>query len=475
MNEENHRDQPISPLFTVLGSLVVWFGAYALISTGTFAAEWVYGALLAIILVLIATGAVHKTIVVMIGSGVTLFLAAAQGHLGGHHGGLPAYVHMVEWSAVGIIIGATIFVELASQSGVFGYLSISLLKLSRGRPILLLFFFAFLTLLFAAFLDNVTAMIIVGSLTIISTRKLDLNPIPFVVTEALMTNIGGTMTLISSIPNIIIGTSAELSYVYIFYMMTPYAVASLLLSIGAAVVIFPDTFWKSETEDEKEEKAKKVTEFDAKETIADPTFFVVSIVSVLGFIAAFALHGVVPVIKRLPLEWIALGFGTLMLIVYPADVEDTLEDIEWNLIFFFVGLFTIVGVMKEVGVLHAIGVAMKPYLSSGQFSGPSFLMWFSAFASGAMNNIPLSAMLSEIIKSMDMVLGKGLFWWALILGSNLGGNITSIGSVSTMVGVTVLRQEGIDITFMEFVKIGAIFAFLQLVLANAYLFLLMML
>ncbi len=468
--DPGRRTRPIDPLYAVLGALLVSGFAYGLLEAGLLAEEWVYGALLLTVLILIATGAMDKTITVMIGSGVCLFLAAAGGHVGGTHGGeLPAYVRMVEWSAVGIIVGATIFVELASRSGVFSYLSLRLLKLSEGGPIRLLMLFSLLTLLFSAFLDNVTAMIIVGSLTIIACEKLELNPIPFIVTEALMTNVGGTMTLISSIPNIIVGTRAGFTYLGILYVLTPYALVSLLVSLGVAVMYFPDTFQGAWTPEQRKERARRVQEFDPWETVNDRTFFLVSILCVLGFIAAFALHGVLPVVHRLPLEWIALGFGTLMLVIFPADVERTLETVEWNLIFFFVGLFTIIGVMKEVGVLAEMGRAVKPFLRSGDFLGPSFLLWFSAAASGLTNNIPLAAMASEIIAGLELTLSPDAFWWALILGANLGGNLTSIGSVSTMVGVTVLRRENITVSFLDFVKIGSGFALVQLLLANLYL------
>lgn len=464
------RERSIPPTYALLGAFLLSTIALLLLEYEVLPVTGVYGPILLLLLALIATGAMDKTITVMIGSGVCLFLATAGGHLGGVHGGeLPAYVHMVEWSAVGIIIGATIFVELASHSGVFSYISIILLKVSRGRPIWLLVFFAALTLLFSAFLDNVTAMIIVGSLTIIASDKLDLNPIPFVVTEALMTNVGGTMTLISSIPNIIIGTRAGLSYLTILYMLTPYALVSMSASLAVTVWMFSSTFRQHQSDEELEEQSRRARQFDAWETVDDMGFFYVSIFCVLAFIAAFALHGVIPVIQKLPLEWIALGFGTIMLVIFPADVEDTLENIEWNLIFFFIGLFTIIGVMKEVGVLKQVGLAMKPYLASGPYSGPSFLMWFAAGASGLTNNIPLAAMLVEIVDGLQLDLAGDPFWWALILGTNLGGNLTSIGSVSTMVGVTVLRQEGIPISFLEFAKMSLSFVVVQILLANLYL------
>lgn len=463
------RKQPIPPLYAVLGAVAVGLLSFFLIETNTLPENWVYGGVLGVILLLIATEYMHKTIVVMIGSGLCLFLAAAGGHLSGGHSGLPPYVEMVEWNTVAIIVGASIFVELASRSGIFTYISIKLLKLSRGRPLRLLVFYSILTLLFSAFLDNITAMIIVGSLTIIASEKLDMNPLPFVLTEAIMTNLGGTLTLISSVPNIIIGTEAGISYMTFVYTMSPYVAVATAGSIGVSWYLFPETFQKRLTPEQQSEKEDRVQEFDEWDTVEDQTFFNVSVICVIGFIASFALHGVVPIIRDLPLEWVALGFATLMLIIYPAKVEDTLEKVEWSLIFFFIGLFTVIGVMREVGVLGQIGLFLKDYLAAGEYRGPGYLMWASTALSSVTANIPLAAMMSEIIGGMELTMDKNGLWWGLVLGSNLGGNITPIGSASTMVGVTALRREGISFSFMQFVKKGLCFASLQLVLATFYL------
>ncbi len=466
------REQYIPPLYAVMGALLIGLFSLVLIETETVHEHWIFGGLLFVILVLIATEYMQKTIVVMVGSGLCLFLAAAAGHLGGGHSGLPPYVTMIEWNTVAIIIGASIFVELVSRSGVFTYIAIKLLKLSKGRPLRLLVFYSVLTLAFSAFLDNITAMIIVGSLTIIASEKLGLNPVPFVITEAIMTNLGGTLTLISSVPNIIIGTKADISYLTFVYTMSPYVAVALVGSLAISWYLFPGTFQRETGPEEQEERAGEVKQFDEWDTVDDMRFFIISVFCVVGFILSFALHSLIPVIQKLPLEWVALGFATLMMVIYPAEVEDTLEKVEWSLIFFFVGLFTIIGVMQEVGVLQRIGSTMRDYLTVGAYRGPAYLMWASSFLSSVTANIPLAAMMSEIIGGLDVGMDKSGLWWGLVLGANLGGNITPIGSASTMVGVMALRGEGISLSFLEFVSKGIVYAGLQLLLATGYLMLL---
>ncbi len=471
--EHPRREQHIPPLWAVIGAVVIGVLSYFLIETGAVAENMVYGGILAVMLFLIATEYMQKTIVVMIASGLCLFLAAAGGYFKGGHEGMPVYVEMVEWNTVAIIVGASIFVELVSRSGVFTYISIKLLKMSGGHPLRLLVLYSILTLLFSAFLDNITAMIIVGSLTIIASEKLGLNPVPFIVTEAIMTNLGGTLTLISSVPNIIIGTKAGISYMTFVYKMSPYVAVTLVGSLGISWYLFPETFQTGEDQEEQSSRRQeKVREFDEWDTVEDFTFFVVSVFCVVGFILAFALHSVLPVVKQLPLEWVALGFATLMLVIYPAKVEDTLEKVEWALIFFFVGLFTVIGVLQKVGLLHQIGEFLKGYLTAGRYAGPASLMWAATGLSSVTANIPLAAMMSEIIGEMEVTMSKEGLWWALVLGSNLGGNITPIGSASTMVGVTAIREEGYDLSFLDFVRMGVCFAVVQLVVANAYLALL---
>lgn len=433
---------------------------------------WTFAAILGVTLLLLATEKIHKTVLVLLSAGVCLFLGDYWGffpHVEGHH--LPVYIQMIEWEVIGIVIGATVFVEIAARSGIFTWISVKILKLSKGDPFKLLILFAILTAVFSAFLDNITAMIIVGSLTVVACRKLDLDPKPFLISEGIMTNVGGLLTLISSIPNIIIGKTADISYVKFLIVASPYVVIATAATMIAAKVVFGEKVMPLKSAEDKERNLALVNAFDEWETVKDRAFFFQAIVAVVLVILGFALKAQIPILRDFGIEVVAMGAAVVMMLLHAKDVEHDLDNVEWSLVFFFIGLFTIIGVMEKAEVLSMIG-SLLDWLT--EEAGAVGLMWFTALFSSITDNIPLAAMLAKIFGATPERVAEvpREVWWAIVFGANLGGNITPIGSASTVVACTIMKQHKLPIRFLEFVKIGGVFAFVQLVLASGYLLIL---
>lgn len=433
---------------------------------------WLCGLILAATLVLMATEKVHKTILALLAGGVCLLLGDLWGyfpHVPGAH--LPPYIRMIEWEVIGVVIGATVFVEIAARSGIFTWVSVKMLKLSRGDPFRLLVTFAVLTALFSAFLDNITAMIIIGSLTIVACRKLGFDAKPFLITEGIMTNVGGLLTLISSIPNIIIGKAADIGYLDFVLVTGPYTV----LATGATLVVARLSFGQAvrplRDPAIRQRHLEEVQAFDEWETVNDRRFFYTSIVAIVLVILGFALRPQIPVLRDFGIEVVAMGAAVVMMLLHAKDVEQDLDRVEWSLVFFFVGLFTLIGVLERAQVLHAIGSLLGRLTD---VTGSVGLMWFTAAFSSVTDNIPLAAMLGKIFGPTPEAAAAvpAEQWWAIVLGANLGGNITPIGSASTVVAVTILKKNDLRITFLEFVRLGVVFAAAQLILASGYLFIL---
>lgn len=425
-----------------------------------------FGILLFITLVVLSTEKIHKTLVVLIAAGLAILFGIYFGVLqsdAGHGAGAPFYISVIDWTVIGIILGVMIFVEIASRSGIFTWVSIKLLKMSKGDPFKLLVYFSILTVVFSAFLDNITAMIIIGSLTVVACKKLGLSIYPYLVTEAILTNTGGVLTLVSSIPNIILGSTAGFSYVYFISVALPYGLIVVIATIFMSRKIFKVHPLKSEKE--KEENLKKVMEFDEWETVENKSFFKISWLILVLVILGFAFHDKIPLYKHLGLEFIPLTAAVVMLIFHRKEVEETLSKIEWSLVFFFIGLFVLIGVIGEAGVLDAIGAYVTSMINFGDL-GNIGLMWATAILSSVTANIPLSAMLAEIL---DPLGAANISWWAVIFGANLGGNLTPIGSASTVIAFTILHKEKVKMSFFDFVKIGSIFAIPQLIVASLYL------
>jgi Na+/H+ antiporter NhaD/arsenite permease-like protein len=432
---------------------------------------WLFAVILAATLLILATERVHKTVLVLLSALFCLFLGDYWGYFSDHTGHLPVYIEMIEWEVIGIVIGATVFVEIAARSGIFTFVSVKILKASRGDPFRLLIFLSVLTAVFSAFLDNITAMIIIGSLTVVACRKLQLDPIPFLITEGIMTNVGGMLTLISSIPNIIIGKAADISYLKFVIVAGPYTVVAIAVSMLIARRMFGTSVQPLTEPVAKQRNLELVTAFDEWETVRDRRFFYTSIVGVVLVILGFALKPQIPILRDFGIEVVAMLAAVLMLLLHAKDVEHDLDDVEWSLVFFFVGLFVVIGVMERAGVLLEIGTLLDGLTDK---TGAVGLMWFTAVFSSVTDNIPLAAMLAKIFGPTPEAAAAidPTQWWAVVFGANLGGNITPIGSASTVVACTILKKHDLKVSFMGFVKVGACFAAAQLILASGYLFIL---
>ena len=471
---------------TIAVAVVAAVCSFMLFSSGT-PPKYVFGLLLAVTLGMLALEKINKAILVLLGAGLALILGFAHEEISKKliesvsHGedsahSIPAYIVMIDWGTIGIIIGSTIFVTLISRSGLFTWISVKILKVSQGDPFRLLICFSGLTVVFSAFLNNVTAMIIVGSLTIVACKKLKLSAMPFLLAEGIYTNIGGLLTLISSIPNIIVGTAAGIGYAEFLVVAGPYCLIAFVATLYLVRWLFKIQPLKDA--EEKTDAKAMVDAFDEWETVKDRKFFYLSAIVLGAIILGFALHSSIPILNQMGLEVIAIIGATVMLVIYPTDVESVLNEVEWTLVLFFIGLFTLLGVMDHSGVLAMIGEWLTGPLGSGATTGPIAMLWSSAFFSGLTDNIPLAAVLAKVLNEFQANITDlpwfaeygHMLWWSLIFGAGLGGNFTPIGSASTVVAIGILKKEGHTITFMQYVKIGAIVVLVQLVLATGYLF-----
>jgi Na+/H+ antiporter NhaD/arsenite permease-like protein len=407
---------------------------------------------------------------------VALLLGGAAGILpfgaveipGGHHLELPVYIPAVDWQVIAIILGSSLFVDTIGRSGIFTWTAIKLTKLSGGDPLKLLAFYALLTVVFSAVLNNVTAMIIVGSLSAVSLRKLQKGDLllGFLLTEGLLTNIGGLLTLISSVPNIILGKRAGITFVEFFLVAAPYTVVAAIVTLGMAVFFFG--IQPLRTDDEKREAAALVAGFDENDGIVSTGFFIGSWVLLVAFIAVIAATSVLPVVSDLGMGFVAMAFAVISMLRFKASVDENYKAMDWDLLFFFVFLFVVIYVMEYAGVLEAIGGGISILIELGDSIGVGALLVASALASAVTDNVPLAAVLGKILAARDGITPDSPLWWACIFGSNLGGNFTPIGSASTVVAVSVMHKYDLPMSFMGFVKKALPFAIVHVVLALAY-------
>lgn len=400
-------------------------------------------------------------------------------HVGGERLEMPVYIPGINWGVIAIILGSSLFVDATSKSGLFTWVAIKVTKASGGDPLKLLYFYGIMTVVFSAVLNNVTAMIIVGSLTAVSLEKLDRKDklLGFLLVEGLLTNVGGLLTLISSVPNIIVGTTAEISFATFFLKASPYVAVSTVLTLWMGAKLFGVR--KLATQADRETAAQLVASFDEKDGIESWGFFWFGTAMLVLFIICIATASILPGdLKHLGMGFIALAFAGVMLVRYKSDVDSFYRAVDWDLLGFFMALFVVIYVMEHAMVLKSIGGMLQQVLADikqphASLSDATVLLVGSAAFSSVTDNIPLAAMLSSILSDLGAPNASGGgtesgLWWSVIFGANLGGNLTPIGSASTLVAVTIIHKHKLPLSFVAFVKAAFPYAIAHIGLAVVY-------
>ncbi|PRQ02109.1 Inner membrane protein YbiR [Enhygromyxa salina] len=432
--------------------------------------------LLGMILALALEEKLHakKSLIVALFAVVCLFVGTAVDILpfgpvivGSHEIDMPIYIPAVDWGVIAIILGSSLFIDVTSKSGLFTWIAIKLTKASKGEPRRLLWLYGLMTVVFSAVLNNVTAMLIVGSLTGVSLKKLGREKylLGFLIVEGLLTNIGGLLTLISSVPNIIVGTAAGISFVEFFYKASPYVIVATIVTVALGIRLFK--IEKLPDDAAREEAAKQVESFDENDGIESQGFFMFGAAMTIAFVLVIATTSILPWVNELGMGYVALSFGAIMLIRYKSSVDQFYKGLDWDLLGFFAALFVVINVMEHAQVLALIGEGLAWMIGLGETTGTALVLVSAAGFSSVTDNIPLAAMLAKILGNMGTV-STDPKWWSVVFGANLGGNLTPIGSASTLVAVTIIHRYKLELSFGAFVLKALPYALIQIALAVAY-------
>ncbi len=390
--------------------------------------------------------------------------------VGGHEIHLPVYIPAIDWGVIAIILGSSLFVDVTSRTGLFTWIAIRVTKASGGDPLKLLVFYGLMTVVFSAVLNNVTAMIIVGSLSGVSLKKLQQEDklLGFLLVEGLLTNIGGLLTLISSVPNIIVGNAAGIAFLDFFLKSGVYVLVATVVTIALGSRLFGIRRLSSEAE--REQARELVAGFDENDGIESRFFFWFGAMMTGLFILTIASTSVLPYIRDLGMGFVALSFAGIMLVRYKAVADKFYEAIDWDLLGFFAALFVVINVMEHALVLQLIGTGLSTIIDAPPDIAAAGLLAVSALFSSVTDNIPLAAMLAKILQAREMA-GTDVpeqLWWSVIFGANLGGNLTPIGSASTLVAVTIIHKYKISLSFAGFIRKAIPYALVHIALAIIY-------
>lgn len=368
----------------------------------------------------------------------------------------------VDYNTLGLLISMMIIVMITKRTGVFEYLAVKTVKISKGEPWMILALLSLITGVVSAFLDNVTTILLILPITLSVARDLHINPVPFMISEVFASNVGGTATLIGDPPNIMIGSSVGLNFMDFIANATPVIIPLLFLTTYIFVLIYRKKLITTE------ETKSKVMQMNENETIKDSKLLVKSLI-VLGLtIIGFILHGVL----NYEAATIAIAGAVLLLLISGLRPEKTFEEVEWKTIFFFAGLFILVGGIKEAGIIKMMAEGVIGLTKGDLVLTTMAILWVSAIASAFIDNIPFVATMIPMIKDMGALSGMNLnpLWWALSLGACLGGNGTIIGASANVVASGMAEEYGHKITFRKYFKIAFPVMLLTIVICTVYLY-----
>jgi Na+/H+ antiporter NhaD/arsenite permease-like protein len=408
-----------------------------------------------VVLIIIFSEKVNRTIVAMVGA--TLMVVA--GIYFGFYNQEQA-VEVVDFNTLGLLIGMMILVGLLEPTGFFQFLAVMAAKISKGKPIRLLIFLTAVTSLVSMVLDNVTTVVLIAPVTILICEILGYNTRPFLISEAILSNIGGMATLVGDPPNILIASAANFTFVDFLRNALPIVLVTWLVTIIVLNYLFRKELQSSKIID----NGAVVAQLNPKEAIKEPKIVFIVLVMIAIALIGFIFEDLI----KLEPSVIAIGASSLALLwVNPSKVKEVFNLVEWDVLVFFSSLFILVGGLENAGVLHYLAQAI---LSIGNLPpvilGVS-LLWIVALLSAIVDNIPITIAIIPVILELEtMGIPVAPLWWALAFGAGLGGNGTIIGSTANVIVTSLSDRTRYPITPMLWNKKGLPVMFISLTVVS---------
>lgn len=422
----------------------------------------VSASLLILAYIFIALEKIPKVTIALLGGALTIVLGLVSQTKALGDGINPHYfINFIDFNVIFLLVSMMVIVSITTRSGVFNWIANELLKFTKGHPVKVLCALGLFTAATSAFLDNVTTVILIMPITFAIAKKLDIDPIPFLLTEIFSSNIGGTATLIGDPPNIIIGSAGGLSFIDFIKELTPVILVIMCVVLTVLAFVFRKKLHASQ------DKMDEVAKIDNSHTITDKALMIRSTLILALVILGFMLHDVTHIETCVVAM---LGASILLIFEKPNEI---LQDVEWNTIFFFIGLFIIIGGLEASGGIKLMAEWILKVTQGSQAATSMIILWASGVISGIIDNIPYTAtmapMLVEIEKTMGATYAYPL-WWALSLGACLGGNMTIIGAAANVIVSENAAKSGHPISFMRFLKYGVGVVAISLTISTVYIY-----
>jgi Na+/H+ antiporter NhaD/arsenite permease-like protein len=379
-------------------------------------------------------------------------------------------VGFIDFETILLLLGMMIIVAILRRSGVFSLLTVKIAEMTKGNPLKILILFSVVTAVLSAFLDNVTTVLIIIPIVVELTVGLGLNPKLFVISQAVISNIGGTATLIGDPPNIIIGSRVGLTFnQFLVNLITPVTI-SFVAGIFIIWALHRSSFKAIDRNLAKLFSVELLLEkirFQFFRTPLDPV-----LLRKAGACLGLAIFlFTTQTITGLSPGIAAVTAAMILLAISRENVEKVLEEVEWSTLLFFSGLFILVGALEEQGVIEWIARNIFLRLGDNPYLMVLTVLWVSGIASGFLDNIPFTITMVPVVQMMlaEYPIPNDILWWALALGACFGGNLTLVGASANIVAVGSAKQAGVDVSFLEFMKSSALIAIVTLGISSVYL------
>ena len=412
-----------------------------------------------------------RAVVALTGAGAMIALGIIDQHQA---------LEAIDPNTIALLVGMMIIVNVVKRTGVFRYAGWRAAIAFGGDPWRMMAGFALFTAVASAFLDNVTTILLIVPVTIAICDDLGLDPRPFLITQVIASNIGGTATLIGDPPNILIGSATGLDFISFLVNLGPIVVVMLAVMFVGFWYLYGRSGRLGKV---TQEARRTLVDADARVHLGDIRLLRRSMI-VLGLtILGFFLHGIL----HYEAGTIAMFGAVLLLLLSRVDLHGVLSEVEWPTIFFFVGLFILVGGIEQIGLLERIADQAVGLTGGHPILTALLLLWLAGITSAVVDNIPAVATLIPLtfavsrlmypelagLSDMDLAAHPAVapLWWSLALGACLGGNGTLVGASANVVAVGIAERRGDRIGFWGFTRVGAPFAVVTLIMASVYVWL----
>ncbi len=369
----------------------------------------------------------------------------------------------IDWNVIFLLLGMMIIVGIIHKTGLFEFLAISAIKKSSGSPKVALVYLMILTAIASAILDNVTTILLAIPMTLIVTKHLKVSPIPFILAEVFVSNIGGAATLVGDPPNIIIASKADLSFNSFLVHMAPMVILVLLVIIPMIVFLFRKELVNAP------EARDAVMNLQAHDFLKDVSLLKKSLGVLTLVMIAFILHSFL----HLEPSIVALFGAGVLVAISGLKPRDYVQDVEWSTLIFFSGLFIMVGGLVGSGALAELSSFLKDLFAGNTQLAALSILSISAVLSGIIDNIPYVTAMSPVISDLSVGLvgrQEHVLWWSLAFGADFGGNATIIGASANVVAIGLAAKAGIHISFWKFAKYGVLVTAVSIAMVYPYIY-----